>query len=169
MISKSKIWRSFAWLMSLQLLFIGACAAGPVHFRRSYTVANEFENYQLLPGYQYYYNGLPYSPDAVVAIRKGYTLKSPHWHPVKLDARKLGHMVAEMLNNPGAEYNTDPNGAYILNNQGDKIGVWYSVWALPLVTFTSKTELSISQPMTIFPYSNRDPERSGFPFLFRGP
>jgi|GEM_PF-753003 len=166
---KTKSWRSRAWLLLLVPLFVGACGAGQVHFKRSYEVANTFESFQLMPGHRYYYNGLPYRPDAVVGIRDDYSLKSPYWHAVTLDDRKLRHMVGEMLNNPGAEYNTEPNGAYIFNDQGESMGVWYSVWALPVATFSSNTEFSISQPTTTFPRSNRDPEERGFPFFYRRP
>jgi hypothetical protein len=139
-------------------LFLLACATGSVHFRRSYDVSDAFENAQLLSGHQYYYNGVPYSINAVVAIQEGYTLTSPHWQAVEMERAKLRHMVGGMLNHPGSEYNTDPNGAQILNDHGEVIGVWYSVWALPMLTFISDTEFTISQPMTVFPLSNRDPE-----------
>lgn len=155
-------------LLLMCCLFLLACGAGPSHFRRSYDVSKAFEGSQLIAGYQYYLNGLPYSPDAVVAIRQGYTLKSPHWHAIDMDEKKIRRIVDEMLNNPGAEYNTEPNGAYILNDSGDVIGVWYSVWQLPLLSFKSENEFVISQPMTIFPRSNRDPEeRIFYPFIRR--
>lgn len=145
-----------------------ACATGPVHFRRSYDVSDTFENAQLLSGHHYYYNGMPYSINAVVAIQKGYTLTSPHWHVVDMERAKLRHMVDGMLNHPGSEYNTDPNGAYIFNDRGQIIGAWYSVWALPVLTFISDTVFSISQPMTVFPLSNRNPEERVFTPLQRG-
>ena len=154
-------------LIALHIILL-ACATGPVHFRRSYQVSDTFEKYQLLSGYQYYYNGVPHSINAVVAIQKGYTLTSPHWHAVEMERAKLRHMVDGMLNHPGSEYNTDPNGANIFNDQGQVIGVWYSIWVLPELTFISDTEFAISQPMTIFPLSNRDPEERVLKPLPRG-
>lgn len=144
-------------LIALQTILL-ACATGPAHFRRSHDVSDTFENARLLAGHQYYYNGVPYSINAVVAIQKGYTLTSPHWHVVEMGRAKLRHMVDGILNHPGSEYNTEPNGAHIFNDRGQVIGVWYSVWTLPVLTFISDTEFTISQPMTVFPLSNRDPE-----------
>lgn len=155
---KTKKIRLCAWFSLLFLLFFWACALGPSHFRRSYDVSNTFEDFKLISQYQYYYNGLSSSPDAVVGIKPGYTLNSPHWHVVDLDAKRLRQMVEGMLNNPGSEYNTEPNGAYISNDKGDVVGIWYSVWKLPLATFTSDNEFSISQPVADFPRSNKDPE-----------
>jgi hypothetical protein len=163
MLQKSTVLVAFsASLFLMCCMILLACAAGPSHFRRSYDVSRTFEDSQPISGHQYYYNGLPSSPDAVVAIRKGYTLNSPHWHATDMDDKKLRHMVDEMLNNPGAEYNTEPNGAYIYNDRGDVIGAWYSVWRLPLLKFNSEKEFSISQPMATFPRSNRDPEERFF-------
>jgi hypothetical protein len=147
-------------MMALPVIFM-ACASAPSHFRRNYDVSDTFENYQLLNGYQYYLNGLPHSPTALVSIKKNYRLSSPVWHAVKMDRAKLRDLVSRMLNTPGSEYNTAPNGAYILNDRGQVIGIWYSVWALPVMTFQSDTEFTISQPMMTFPLSNRDPEKRG--------
>lgn len=149
------------------LVFLYGCSSGTSYFERSYTISEKFESFQLMPKYQYFYVGLADSPDALVGVRNGYALKSPHWHEVDMDEKKMRHMVDEMLNNPGAEYNIEPNGAYIFNGRGETIGVWYSVWALPLLTFMTDTDFSISYPMAVFPPSNRDPEERGFGPSFR--
>lgn len=163
---KSIPWRPFTLICALAPLLFGACAFGPSHFRRSYNVSEKFENYELIPGYRYYASGHPDSLNAVVAIEKGYHLNSPHWQEIEMDEKKLRRLVDIMLNHPGSEYNTEPNGAYIFNDKGNKMGVWYSVWMLPLLTFLSDTEFTISQPMTVFPHSNRDPEERIFrPFF----
>ncbi|MGD9364316.1 MAG: hypothetical protein PVH87_01385 [Desulfobacteraceae bacterium] len=164
---KSIPWRPFTLICALAPLLLGACAFGPSHFRRSYNVSEKFENYELMPGYDYYLCGLPYGPEAIVAIKKGYRLNSPHWQAVEMDEKKLRRMVDEILNNPGSEYNTDPNGAYIFDDRGKHIGVWYSVWMLPLLTFSSDTEFAISRPMTVFPHTNRDPEDWGIVRILR--
>jgi hypothetical protein len=154
-------------LCALAPLLLWACASGPIHFRRSYNVSEKFENYELMPGYRYYVSGHPHSLNAVVAIEKGYRLNSPHWQETKMDEKKLRRMVDNILNHPGSEYNMEPNGAYIFDDRGKHIGVWYSVWMLPQLTFLSDTEFAISRPMTVFPHSNRDPEERVFAPFFR--
>lgn len=146
-------------------LFAG-CAAGLSHFERSVSLSNTFEKFKLLPDHQYYYNGLPYSPTAVVAVRKGYTLTSPHWHATEATEQKLRQWIQEMLNIPGSEYNMDPNGAYIFNDKGERIGAWYSVWDFPVLKFISATEFSISNPMTLWPPGHADPEGDNLPTPF---
>ena len=167
MLKTNRQMTSLAGLLILSATALTAgCAMGISHFDRSVSVSDTFENYRPLPDHQYYYNGLPYSPDAVVAIRKGYTLNSPYWHATDATEQKLRQWIREMLNNPGAEYNLDPNGANIFNDKGEIIGAWYSVWDFPLLKFISPTEFSISNPMTVFPPSNADPEKSTFPPFF---
>lgn len=139
-------------ILVLPLIF--SCMTGRSHFDRSYDVSDKFENYQVLTGYQYYRNGHHHSPDAVVGVRKGYTLNSPIWHPVSMDEKMMRSLIDRMLNNPCAEYNSEPNGSRIYNDRGDLVGVYYSVWTLPLITFMSDTEFSISQPMAVFSSSN---------------
>ncbi len=164
---KSFGWKAFTMLCALAPVLFGACAFGPPHFKRSYNVAETFENYKVMPGYRYYFSGHPHSLNAVVAIEKEYRLTSPHWQETEMDEKKLRHMVDTILNHPGSEYNTEPNGAYILDDQGKHIGVWYSVWMLPQLSFLSDTEFAISRPMTVFPHTNRDPEEWGATRIIR--
>lgn len=144
------------------VLVLAGCAMGRPHFKRSVDVSKMFESFTLQADSRYYYNGHFESPNAVVAMEKGYTLKSEHWHAANPSSKDLRRWVEKMRNTAGAEYNLDPNGAYILNDQGDRIGVWYSVWVLPKLTFISDKVYSISNPMIVFPTRHRDPEKNDF-------
>lgn len=148
-------WHRIGWYPILMLLVTMGCTAGGSHFSRSYHVADKFETGRLLADHQYYHFGYPHSPDALVAIRKGYTLTSQKWQSIALDERELKAWVERMTNQPGAEYNVFPNGAEIFNDQGEVIGAWYSVWQLPVLTFINKTAFTISDPVAVFPSSNR--------------
>jgi hypothetical protein len=140
------------------LLWIG-CSTSSSGFRRSHDVTAMFENHRILPDYRYYYSGNDYKPTAVVGIHKDYNLSSPHWYSKDLDEKQLGAWMDRMMNQAGAEYNVFPNGAYILNAEGSRIGIWYSVWALPVLTFKSDKEFAISNPRTVFPPENRGDDR----------
>ena len=145
-------------LMVSLAMIVSGCNSGPAHFRRMVSASETFEQFRIVPGHQYYYFGLPHSPSAMVAIQEGYRLVSPNWTSVDIDKQTLKDMVARFLNQPGSEYNIDPNGAYILNDSGETIGLWYSVWQLPLLRFTGEKEFTISDPMTVFPINNREPD-----------
>ena len=165
---KNTVWAADIVLVMVIPMFIWACAVGPSHFRRSYDISQTFENFKIIPGYQYYLNGLPDSPNALVAIKDAYRLNSTYWQPVKIDEKRLREMVNRMLNKPGSEYNTEPNGAHIYDDFKKPIGAWYSVWSLPQLTFISDKEFSISQPpVSEFPLSNREPEERRLFRIFR--
>ncbi|MCP4744743.1 MAG: hypothetical protein GY874_01180 [Desulfobacteraceae bacterium] len=140
-------------------VFFGAatgCVTSGKHFDRKVSAQRIFEQYQVDNNYSYYISGHDAKPVAIVGLRKKYTLEAPSWRPVIMTEKQLRTWVDRMKDQPGAEYNIEPNGAYILDNQKNRIGLWYSVWALPIVTFKSDKVLAISQPMTVFPHSNRN-------------
>ncbi len=142
-------------LMIFAVLLWMGCSASTSSFRRSNTVTDTFENHRILPDYRYYFSGNDYKPTAVVGIHKDYTLSSPYWHPKDLSEKQLGIWMNRITMQAGAEYNVFPNGAYILDAQGNRIGVWYSVWTLPKLSHKSEKEIVISNPMTVFPPENR--------------
>ena len=144
--------------------FLWGCSLGPVHFKRSLNVSQVFERYKVLENHDYYYYGRQYKPLAVVAIQNGYQLNSPKWNRIDVTSEQLKDWIGRMLNQSGAEYNMEPNGAHIMDQNGEKIGLWYSVWALPVLVFESEMASRISDPVTRFPRTNRDPERGLFPF-----
>jgi hypothetical protein len=154
--------RFFGWGVAV-LVISAACASGGSHFKRAVSVADAFEQYKLIPDYQYYISGRDDKPIAIVALREDYKLTSPHWRKVEPDREQLRKWVERMRMQPGAEFNMEPNGARVLDQQGNPIGAWYSVWATPLLNFESEKEIIISQPMTIFPSSNRNRGNDGEP------
>lgn len=154
----------FAKIETWVLIVLGAsvlmgCSAGAYHFKRSQNVTDTFEKYRVLPDHRYYYSGNDYKPVALVGVQKEYTVSSPYWQEVQLNEKMLRTWMDRMTMQPGAEYNVFPNGAYILDEQGNPIGVWYAVWALPKMQFKSEKEIVISNPMTIFPHDNRGDDK----------
>jgi hypothetical protein len=146
---------------------LSGCATGPVHFQRKLSASEPFEQPRVLTGHQYYAFGHPQKPLALVAIQNDYRLASPKWKPIDVDPQMIGTFVSRMLNQPGAEYNMFPNGAYILNDNGETIGYWYSVWALPVLRFTAEKEFTISDPVTRFPLYNNESKLDGDPIFDR--
>jgi hypothetical protein len=133
---------------------LSGCVAGPIHFQRKVSASEPFEQPRVLTGHQYHAFGHPQKPLALVAIQSDYRLVSPKWAPIEVNPQVIGKLVSKMRNQPGSEYNTEPNGAYILNDSGETIGYWYSVWALPQLRFTAEKEFTISDPATRYPTTN---------------
>ena len=158
MLNKALLRNTFLCICLLMAGLLWSCTAGKVHFLRSWDVSNTFESFTVVPGLTYYYNGLENRPDAIVAISKNYELDSPHWHEVNLNEKELRHMIEEILNTVGVVPDKlTPQGAEILNDRGETIGLWYSAWKLPLVNFLPGNKIYMSQPQYEVPAPNQDP------------
>lgn len=146
------------WIVAVSAaVAMTSCATAGPHFQRSGNVSQIFESYQVLPEYDYYYSGNEYKPNALVAIRKDFRLETGKWIPVEMDKERLQAWMSRMTAQVGAEYNIEPNGAYIRDTDGTPIGMWYSVWRLSALQKTGDREIRIFDPMTVFPSTNRNP------------
>ncbi len=108
----------------------------------------QFEDYEILSDYHYYYSGSFARPRAVIGIHEAYTLQSDLWVPVALTRDRL----KDWVNYYGSQTNylQGSNGSDILTEDGKKIGVWYAFidwkdWAT--VKMIDKKVVSISTPI----------------------
>ena len=159
MLNKPILRNTFMVVCLLLTSSLLACATGQVHFMRSWDVSRTFESFKIVPGYNYYYNGLASSPSAIVGIDKNYELDSPYWHSMKIDEKKLRDIIGEIQNTPGVVPDRlDAQGAKIFNNHGKVIGIWYSAWELPTITFSTDKKFYMSQPWFQIPGPNQEPD-----------
>ena len=157
MLNKPILRNTFMVVCLLSTSLLLACATGQVHFRRSWDVSRTFESFEIVPGYKYYYNGLPSTPDAIVGISKNYELDSPYWHSMEINEKEMRHVIGEILNTPGVVPDKlEAQGAKILNNHGEVIGIWYSAWKLPTITFKTDKKFYMSQPWFQIPAPNQE-------------
>jgi hypothetical protein len=144
--------RSLTTLLVLAVLglvlptLITGCAAGSsARLDRSGQVLKGFLSGQVLEGYTYYTTGMENNPDAILAIAPGYTLKTNRWLEREMTPAALRQMVGEM----NSMYNATPFGllgSYVLNDQGERIGVWYSALGWTTVEMTGAAEVRVSPP-----------------------
>jgi len=89
-----------------------------------------WHSYTVYPNYNYYYVGSDSQPRFIIGIDDKYRLTSKNWKAVDL--------TPEMLNNwinwarPRVGYSQDPYGAFIVDSNGQRVGLWYSMrkWRL---------------------------------------
>lgn len=128
-------------------LFLCACSTGYFanfgEFKTSQEVTDAFESYRVLPDYQYYYIGPDARPDAIIGIKKGYTLDSGIWKPVALTPEHLKLWINQM------NYKSFPvmmYGDYMLDSAGNKIGLWYSLWETTTIQVKDNKEVVVYIP-----------------------
>jgi hypothetical protein len=88
----------------------------------SHEVTQMFKNNQILTDHQYYLSGYQRIPYGIVGIGNNYRLRSSHWKPIDLNPTLLNQLAYRMEH----VYSNAPRGAWILDQDGQRIGIWYS-------------------------------------------
>ena len=98
---------------------------GSSHYGRlqsSHEVTQVFRNNQILSDHQYFYSGFQRIPYGIIGIASRYKLRSSRWKPIELNPTLLNQLAYRMDH----VYSIQPRGAWILDQDGNRIGIWYS-------------------------------------------
>ncbi|MGZ3596429.1 MAG: hypothetical protein ACXWMS_01005 [Syntrophales bacterium] len=91
-------------------------------------VMEAFDKFQVNPNYDYFYSGSEVYPNAVMGLDKSYTLESDLWKKVDMTPAKLREIVTSMKDKAATvNLMTSLHGFVILDDEGKRIGVWYSI------------------------------------------
>ena len=101
-----------------------------------------FQKYKVLPDHIYYTSGLSNIPYAIIGIHKKYKLRPGMWRKVQLTTPMLKNWVSKMDN----IYGYPPYGSVILDNNGIKMGIWYSSKQWTTVIIEDNNEIAILAP-----------------------
>ena len=110
-----------------------------------------FKNNQVLPDYTYYYSGFQRIPYGIIGIDNTYTLRSSHWKPIELNPTLLNQLKYRMAH----VYSLDPRGSWILDPEGNRVGIWYSS--------RSNTKIRIEKNNQIVVLAPEPPDLRGIP------
>ena len=137
-------------LVTALAVALGACAAGSgARLQRDGDAFDSFMNRKVLPGHRYYTTGPENTPDAIVALKEGYTLVEDTWKERKMTTDLLDDLVKQMHDMYGA-VGVGLSGSNVFDDSGKAIGVWYSAISTTEVNMVSPTEVSIAPPAQIF-------------------
>ena len=124
MVAGKKDWRFFlSFLLALMIALLSGCGAS-IHGRlqSSHEITQAFKNNQILSDHQYYYSGFQRIPYAIIGIDNRYRLRSSRWKPIELNPTLLNQLAYRMEH----VYSIQPRGAWILDHDDNRIGIWYS-------------------------------------------
>jgi hypothetical protein len=113
---------SFA--ISAILIVPGFSFAQTGSVRISKEVAKDFEAYKRDPNYDYYFMNLKNDPCAVIGLKKDYAIHDIQWKKLPPDSNEFKNVIELVKRFPMVGSNAF--GAYILDSQGNTIGVYYS-------------------------------------------
>ena len=110
--------------------------------KRDQDVNRIFETYKILPDHKYYTSGQSDIPYAIIGIQNIYELRPGLWQKINLTKPLLRSWVSQMDN----IYGYPPYGSLILDNNSERIGVWYSSKQWTTVIIEENNEIAVLAP-----------------------
>ncbi len=151
---KMASWRTLWILIGLVVVAAMGCSWPGPYIKHDWSIENQFDGYEIFDGYQYFTSGTLDDPRAIVALKPDYALDSPDWTPVKMTPEELAQWIAALKKDSFVEYNTFPNGAKVIGEDGDVAGYYYSVWEFPLVRMPKEKTLVMAAPRAEYRSTN---------------
>jgi hypothetical protein len=105
----------------------------------------KFLNYEVVQGYNYYYSGSFDRPNAILGIHEDYQLVSQLWKPAQVSSAQLAKWIGSIA----PEEYRGPSGysaAYILDPEGKKVGIWYSILNTTTIKFLEGNKIEVNSP-----------------------
>jgi len=142
-----------AWVsLVLGAMVLAGCGTSNNGRLQSSSEADQiFKNNQLLPDYTYYFSGFQRIPYGIIGIDNNYTLRSSVWKPFELNPTVLKQLSYRMAN----VYSLDPRGAWILDAEDNRVGIWYSS--------RNQTKIKIEKDRQLFVLTPEPPDLRGNP------
>ena len=112
-----------AMVLALMMAILSGCSSS-THGRlqSSHEVTQVFQNKQILSDHQYYFSGFQRIPYGIIGIGSKYRLRSSRWKAIDLNPTLLNQLIYRMEH----VYSIEPRGAWILDQDGNRVGIWYS-------------------------------------------
>lgn len=122
----------FLWRTAMLIFFvlpgavISGCAGGDFgRLQRNYELTRQFETYQVAPDYRYYYTGSARKPLAILGLQRDLELITDYWHEIAMTPEQLRNFIENLA--PWEFRRRGYFGYYIVNPDGRRLGVWYSL------------------------------------------
>jgi hypothetical protein len=110
------------FLLPLIVVVVGCGSATYGRLESSPEITKVFKDGKILSSYQYYTSGFQRIPYAIIAVDSNFQLRSGGWQALDMDAAALNQIVFRM----DTVYSLTPRGAWIVDHEGNRLGVWYS-------------------------------------------
>jgi len=144
---------SIVTILVLTLVILSGCAGNYGHIQKSREAGRSFETLQLPADYIYYYSGPAAIPYAIIGIHQDYTLKTKLWKRIDLTSDQLKIWLD--LGMQGS-LGYPPSGSYMFGPDGQKIGIWYSIFHGTVIKMENDN-IVIVHPPASYPGQNVRP------------
>ena len=123
-------------------LVLSGCAGSYGRINWDPQVTAAFQNHDMQQGFTYYYYGVGNQTYAIAGISTEYNIKSRLWREIPQDTEAFKRLVSRAWENYFYQP-YDPQGAHILNPQGNRVGVWYSSLRFVTVKFAGNNRIHL--------------------------
>jgi len=137
-----RTWIVAAICLSLYFCLYGCATPNNGTLQPSSEVTTIFEKNQILSDHLYYYSGLQGVPDAIIGVHPNYSLRSGGWRQIEFTALTHKTWVFRMTAVPLIK----PQGAWILDPDGNQIGIWFAAQRQTVVRFEQNNRVVIVPP-----------------------
>lgn len=136
----------------LSLVLLTGCAtSGGSYARldRDRDLDNRFRNYEVMQDYNYYTSGGYDKPNAILLIHKDYVLDNPGnlWVEVPyVDYNQMRKWIYVISSEQDAKRSGDYFATYMLDEKGNRVGIWYSVEMFATAKFLGENRILVYTP-----------------------
>lgn len=116
---------------------------------RNRNLDNMFRNYEVMQDYNYFTTGGYDRPNAILLIHKDYELDNPKnlWVPISyVDHNQKRKWISVISSEQDFNRSSNYYAAYILDQNGTRVGVWYSVETFATVKFLAGNKILVYTP-----------------------
>jgi len=139
-------------VMALMMALLSGCGSATYgRLQSSHEVTRVFQNKQILSDHQYYSSGFQRIPYGIIGIGNKYRLRSSRWKAIELNPTILNQLIYRMSH----VYSIEPRGAWILDQDGNRVGIWYSS--------ETQTMVKIEKDNYVVVVTPQPPDLSGMP------
>ncbi|HCY85291.1 MAG TPA: hypothetical protein DHV36_09180 [Desulfobacteraceae bacterium] len=135
-------------ILPLLSMLLYACSANYGSLMRNPALPGLYENRALLPDYNYYYAGRSNLPYAVIGLEKQYQFSTMGWFKIE-DHDDVYDKISRLDDRPDIGVSNTMVSADIIDQDGNKIGIWFSYYHHTVV----KTDPGTKTAVVLNPYS----------------
>ena len=150
--------QKFRGVLVLVALMVMIGCAGPYgKLIPSQEINAVFKSYRPLADHRYFITGPEGRPDAIMGIQRDYTLETSLWIEFDPSDGTLKKWVDAINFYQLGQAGSRPYGYEILGPDGNRIGIYYSIWDWTTVIVDTDNRIEIYPPLTREPFGNDDP------------
>jgi hypothetical protein len=123
-------------------VMLAGCTYNYGRLEKSPEIRQAFESYQILEDYRYYYSGRQNKPSAIIGVHRNYSFGSKYWTEIELTPSEFKKAVKRLY----PMYDYPPYGAYIIDPNGNRAGIWFSSINFATIKLEDHNRLVIYSP-----------------------